>query len=253
MGFLQILHQFENEIINDACKEEKPETVLEKEYIANAFLEFLGNIEGEEDENYYLKWYEEENEKNSELSKIDFIYHNVLGIKEKMDISEEYLRLYDSTSEYMSVLQNKKNQFENELRAIAKDKRKKNERDKIVFYKKEIENRLRERSLFDTKCLIEKAWRNCTIPSYMGWFRRDFSFDIYSANNVDADKRNFIFFRYLPLNDAELMLALKKENRIKYSKAFETMIYSLDIVGQVKKSLRIIILLILDFRLFLQH
>lgn len=37
MGFLQVLHQFENEIINYACKEEKSETVLGKEYIANAF------------------------------------------------------------------------------------------------------------------------------------------------------------------------------------------------------------------------
>ncbi len=66
MGFLQVLHQFENEIINYACKEEKSETVLGKEYIANAFLDFVGNIEGEEDENYYLKWYEEKNEKDSE-------------------------------------------------------------------------------------------------------------------------------------------------------------------------------------------
>ena len=38
MGFLHVLHQFENEIINNVCKEERPEDMLTKTYIANAFV-----------------------------------------------------------------------------------------------------------------------------------------------------------------------------------------------------------------------
>ena len=45
MGFLQVLHQFENEIINNVCKEVRPEDMLTKTYIANAFLEFVKNLE----------------------------------------------------------------------------------------------------------------------------------------------------------------------------------------------------------------
>ena len=126
MGFLHVLHQFENEIINNVCKEERPEDMLTKTYIANAFLEFVKKLGVEEDDTYYLKWYEEEHNKNSKLGRIDFIYHTVLGIQDKMDISEEYLRLYNSASEYKSVLEQKKTQFENELRTLAKDKKNKN-------------------------------------------------------------------------------------------------------------------------------
>ena len=104
MGFLQVLHQFENEIINNVCKEVRPEDMLTKTYIANAFLEFVKNLEVEEDDTYYLRWYEEEHNKNSKLSIIDFIYHTVLGIQDKMDISEEYLRLYNSALEYNNRL-----------------------------------------------------------------------------------------------------------------------------------------------------
>lgn len=50
MGFLQVLHQFENEIINNVCKEVRPEDMLTKTYIANAFLEFVKNLEVEEDD-----------------------------------------------------------------------------------------------------------------------------------------------------------------------------------------------------------
>lgn len=131
MGFLQVLHQFENEIINNVCKEVRPEDMLTKTYIANAFLEFVKNLEVEEDDTYYLRWYEEEHNKNSKLSIIDFIYHTVLGIQDKMDISEEYLRLYNSALEYKSVLEQKKTQFENELRTLAKDKKNKNKR--VIF------------------------------------------------------------------------------------------------------------------------
>lgn len=67
MGFLQVLHQFENEIINNVCKEVRPEDMLTKTYIANAFLEFVKNLEVEEDDTYYLRWYEEEHNKNSKL------------------------------------------------------------------------------------------------------------------------------------------------------------------------------------------
>ena len=147
MGFLQVLHQFENEIINNVCKEVRPEDMLTKTYIANAFLEFVKNLEVEEDDTYYLRWYEEEHNKNSKLSIIDFIYHTVLGIQDKMDISEEYLCLYNSALEYKSVLEQKKTQFENELRTLAKDKKNKNKMDKIIYYKREIENRLNKREL----------------------------------------------------------------------------------------------------------
>ena len=234
MGFLQVLHQFENEIINNVCKEVRPEDMLTKTYIANAFLEFVKNLEVEEDDTYYLRWYEEEHNKNSKLSIIDFIYHTVLGIQDKMDISEEYLRLYNSALEYKSVLEQKKTQFENELRTLAKDKKNKNKMDKIIYYKREIENRLNKRERFEQKYLIERAWRNCTIPYYIRWFKRDFSMDIYSAQNVDVDKRNIIFLGDLPLGEAEKMIALKKENTSKYSEAFENMIYRLDIVGKSK-------------------
>ena len=54
MGFLQVLHQFENEIINNVCKEVRPEDMLTKTYIANAFLEFVKNLEVEEDDYYTL-------------------------------------------------------------------------------------------------------------------------------------------------------------------------------------------------------
>ena len=63
MGFLHVLHQFENEIINNVCKEERPEDMLTKTYIANAFLEFVKKLGVEEDDTYYLKWYEEEHKK----------------------------------------------------------------------------------------------------------------------------------------------------------------------------------------------
>lgn len=234
MGFLQVLQKFENKIINEACKEDiQPENMLTKAYIANAFLEFVKNLGIEEDDTYYLRWYEEEHNKNSELQRTDFIYHTVLGIQDKMDISEEYLRLYDSLSEYQSVLRQKKSQFEKELRTLAKDK--KNKRDKIIFYKNEIENRLNESECFNKKYLIERAWGNCTIPYYMRWFKSDFSMDIYSAQNVDVDRRRIIFWGDLSFREAEKMIALKKENASEYSDAFENMIYSLDIVGRVKK------------------
>lgn len=234
MGFLHVLHQFENEIINNVCKEERPEDMLTKTYIANAFLEFVKKLGVEEDDTYYLKWYEEEHNKNSKLGRIDFIYHTVLGIQDKMDISEEYLRLYNSASEYKSVLEQKKTQFENELRTLAKDKKNKNKMDKIIYYKREIENRLNKKERFEQKYLIERAWRNCTIPYYIRWFKSDFSMDIYSAQNVDVDKRNIIFLGDLPLGEAEKMVALKKENPSKYSEAFENIIYRLDIVGKSK-------------------
>ena len=151
MGFLHVLHQFENEIINNVCKEERPEDMLTKTYIANAFLEFVKKLGVEEDDTYYLKWYEEEHNKNSKLGRIDFIYHTVLGIQDKMDISEEYLRLYNSASEYKSVLEQKKTQFENELRTLAKDKKNKNKMDKIIYYKREIENSLNNKERFEQK------------------------------------------------------------------------------------------------------
>ena len=93
MGFLQVLHQFENEIINNVCKEVRPEDMLTKTYIANAFLEFVKNLEVEEDDTYYLRWYEEEHNKNSKLSIIDFIYHTVLGIQDKIFILLHWIKI----------------------------------------------------------------------------------------------------------------------------------------------------------------
>lgn len=230
MGFLEVLRQFENKIINDVCEYENPENILTKTYIANSFLKFVKNLGVDEDDTYYLKWYETEHDKNNNLSLTNFIYYTVLGIQDKMDISDEYLRLYHSASDYKFVLQEKKSQLENELRTLAKDKK-----DKIIFYKREIDNRLNKSECFDKKYLLQRAWRNCTLPYYLKWFNTDFSMDIYSAQNVDVDRRNMIFLGELPLRDAEKMIALKKENASKYSEAFEKMIYSLDILGRTKK------------------
>lgn len=230
MGFLEVLRQFENKIINDVCEYENPENILTKTYIANSFLKFVKNLGVDEDDTYYLKWYETEHDKNNNLSLTNFIYYTVLGIQDKMDISDEYLRLYHSASDYKFVLQEKKSQLENELRTLAKDKK-----DKIIFYKREIDNRLNKSECFDKKYLLQRAWRNCTLPYYLKWFHTDFSMDIYSAQNVDVDRRNMIFLGELPLRDAEKMIALKKENASKYSEAFEKMIYRLDILGRTKK------------------
>lgn len=149
MGFLHVLHQFENEIINNVCKEERPEDMLTKTYIANAFLEFVKKLGVEEDDTYYLKWYEEEHNKNSKLGRIDFIYHTVLGIQDKMDISEEYLRLYNSASEYKSVLEQKKTQFENELRTLAKDKKIKIKWIKLFTIKEKLKIDLTKRNVLN--------------------------------------------------------------------------------------------------------
>ena len=80
------------------------------------------------------------------------------------------MRLYNSALEYKSVLEQKKTQFENELRTLAKDKKNKNKMDKIIYYKREIENRLNKRERFEQKYLIERAWRNCTIPYYINGY-----------------------------------------------------------------------------------
>lgn len=205
--------------------------MLTKKYIANSFLEFVKNLAIDEDNTYYLEKYEKENNENSQLSQTDFIYHNVLGIRDKMDISEEYLRLYDEMSEYKSVLQKKKSQFENELRTIGNNNN--NKKDKIIFYKKEIENRLNKNERYSSKYLIRKAWINCTIPLYMGWYSSGFSMDIYSAQNVDIDRKNMIFFGDLPLRQAEKMIMLKKENPSKYSEFFEKIIYELEIIDKL--------------------
>lgn len=71
MGFLQVLHQFENEIINNVCKEVRPEDMLTKTYIANAFLEFVKNLEVEEDDTYYLE--ERATMFHRELSELHFV------------------------------------------------------------------------------------------------------------------------------------------------------------------------------------
>lgn len=231
MGFLEVYHQFKNKIINEVCEHEHPENLLTKTHIVDSFLEFVKNLGIDEDDTYYLRRYEEEHNKNSKLNQIDFIYHTVLGIQDKMDISEEYLRQYNQASEYKAVLHQKKTQFENELRMSGNGKNKQ----KIIFYKKEIENRLKENERFSTKYLVERAWRNCTIPYYMRWYVSDFSMDIFSAKSVDIDRRNMIFWGDLPVSEAEKMIALKKENPIKYSAAFEEIIYSLGIIRRLKK------------------
>lgn len=96
-----------------------------------------------------MKWYEEEHNKNSKLGRIDFIYHTVLGIQDKMDISEEYLRLYNSASEYKSVLEQKKIQFENELRTLAKDKKNKNKMVKLFTIKEKLKIDLTKRNVLN--------------------------------------------------------------------------------------------------------
>lgn len=231
MGFLEVLHQFETEIINVACEHEHPEIILTKTYIANSFLEFVKNLGIDEDDTYYLRRYEEEHNKNTQLSQTDFICHNVIRIQDKMDISEEYLHLYDEASEYKFVLQQKISQFENELRTIGKSNN--NKKDKIIFYKKKIENRLNKSERFSNKYLIRKAWTNCTVPYFMRWDKSDFSMDIYTVQNVDIDRRYMIFFGDLPLTYAENMIKLEKENPNKYSEFFEKIIYELNIMDEL--------------------
>lgn len=230
MSFLEVYHHFEDKIVNDACEQEHPEICLTKTYIADSFLEFVKN--NGIDDSYYSRRYAEELIKNSQLSKTDFIYHSILGVQDRMDISEEYLRLYDEASGYLSVLQMKKSQFINELRTIGKNNR--SERDKIIIYKRQIEERLNDNERFSNEYLIRKAWRNCTFPRYLGWHSGGFSMDIYSARHIDIDRKNLIFFGDLPIRQAEQLIALKKENPAVYADSFEKMIYRLDIINTLE-------------------
>lgn len=177
MKFLEVLQKFEDKITNDACDYDHPEDLLSKTYIVDSFFEFIRNLDLDEDDTYYLRWYEEEHNKDSKLSLDNFIYHMVLSIQSNMDLSSEYLRLRDGLSEYSSVLLQKKFQLENELRTIPSNNN--NKKDKIIFFKKKIDNRLKQKERFNTKYLIITAWRNCTTPSFMRWYNDDFSRDIF--------------------------------------------------------------------------
>lgn len=233
MKFLEVLQKFEDKITNDACDYDHPEDLLSKTYIVDSFFEFIRNLDLDEDDTYYLRWYEEEHNKDSKLSLDNFIYHMVLSIQSNMDLSSEYLRLRDGLSEYSSVLLQKKFQLENELRTIPSNNN--NKKDKIIFFKKKIDNRLKQKERFNTKYLIITAWRNCTTPSFMRWYNDDFSRDIFSVQNVDADRKNYIFFGDLSVKEAREMIALKKEDPNKYSEVFEKIIYRLNVVGALKK------------------
>ena len=67
----------------------------------------------------------------------------------------------------------------------------------------------------------------------MRWYSSGFSMGIYSAQNIDSDRRNMIFFGDLPLRQAEKMIMLKKENPSKYSEFFEKIIYELEIMDKL--------------------
>lgn len=233
MVFLEVIHKFEDKITKDACKKENPENLLTKVYIANSFLKFVKNLGIDEDDTYYLRWYVEEHDKNNKLSLTDFIYYKVLKIQDRMDISEEYLRLSDKLSVYKLNLEQKKTQYEEKLKTLTKDE--KSKKDKIIYYKLKIENELKKIECFDKEYLIRRAWRNCTIPYFMRWFESKFSMNIYPALNEDIDRSDMIVWSILPVSEAEKMIVLKKENPSKYLEIFENMIYSMGIVEKTKK------------------
>lgn len=65
--------------------------------------------------------------------------------------------------------------------------------------------------------------------------QRRFFKGYFLVQNVDADRKNYIFFGDLSVKEAREMIALKKEDPNKYSEVFEKIIYRLNVVGALKK------------------
>lgn len=207
---------------------------MKKNNIAEKFEEYLKNPELKEYYNDYIKSYKEA-QKNSEISKTDFIYYKILGFNKGMDILEEYFNLYRQRDDYIKVLQQEEDDLIEKFKGISNDKKHKYEKSKLKFYKNIIDNELKDTKNYTKEKLIKIAWINCTIPSYLGMLRTNFLNGIYSVKNIYSDKRNLVFFGDLPTHIVRNLISLKNTDQKKYIESFKDIINSLKVLEKVER------------------
>ena len=132
MGYLNTLSNFFELLCKNASNNEMPEVDLTRDNISELFLSFVDQFDDENrGSEYYQKQYEEENKEKVYSDLNDFICTHVLFIRSRSDVGAEYLRLKEEAILYMNMLQNKKNEYEEQLKSIG-DK-KDNQKRKIIY------------------------------------------------------------------------------------------------------------------------
>ncbi len=236
MGYLNTLANFYGFLINEASRNEMPEVVLTRDNISESFLSFVDHFDDKNGgSEYYREWYEEEkNKENAYLDLNDFIYTYALSFRRRSDVGAEYLRLKEEAKQYMNVLQNKKNEYEEQLKSIGNNKH--NQKRKIVYYKQIVDDKIKKaKKRMETKDLVRNAIDSCSVPGYMGLFDKGFGLDILSAQEIGTDRRDVIYFGELPVTAMRQMLQLRNGNKDAYLNAFHDMILSLQIVDKIEK------------------
>lgn len=233
MGYLATLANFYKDLCKRAASNEKPETVLTRDNISESFLSFIDQYDdGNKERESFRKLYEEERKKNADLEWNEFIYTRALFVKEKRDIGTEYLRLKEESEGYLSLLQEKKDSYEKQLKAMGSTKS--IQKEKIKYYKVPIEKRLKKaKKQITTEKLVSEAIKYCIEPYYTGLFNEGFVLDILSVQDIDTDKRDLVCFEELSPIELRKMVQLRETNEEAYLDAFGNMISSLHIIEKI--------------------
>lgn len=238
MGYLNTLSNFFELLCEKASNSEMPEVDLTRDNISELFLSFVDQFDDEKGgSEYYKKWYEEENKENAYTDLNDFICTHALSIRSSSNVGAEYLRLKEEAIQYMNVLQNKKNEYEEQLKSIGN--KEDNQKNKIIYYKQIVEQKIKKaKNRTETKELVRKAINICSIPGYIGWFDKGFGMDILSVQDIGRDRRDLIYFGELPVTVVKQMLQLRNSDKDAYLDAFNNMILSLQIVEKIEAIVR---------------
>ena len=233
MGYLATLANFYKDLRKRAASNEKPETVLTRDNISESFLSFIDQYDdGNKERESFRKLYEEERKKNADLEWNEFIYTRALFVKEKRDIGTEYLRLKEESEEYLSLLQEKKDSYEKQLKAMGSTKS--IQKEIIKYYKVFFEKRLKKaEKQSTTEELVREAINYCSEPYHMELFNGGFALDILSAQDIDTDKRDLVCFGELSPIEFRKMVRLRETDEEAYLDAFGNMISSLHIIEKI--------------------
>ena len=225
-------------IIGEASESKCPEELLDKQSLTTAFEELVGT-RGQEETKYYAKQWKEKRKHDKTLTWSDYIYYYVLCFEHNSDVAKEYLKLKASKEKNKKTMLDNQEKLQEKLRDIGENKKLKKGKRKIEDFKTQNEKELSELEEKDTQFLMETAWKNCSIPDWLGFLK--FNFPIawsWNAENAIDREKNYILLYEFPVMECEKMRALKNEDEDNFIEAIKNNIIKYHIPENMLKITR---------------
>lgn len=234
----KMVWDFKTKIINEASESKCPEKLLSRRSLITAFWRFARTW-GKEETEYYLRQYEEKSKHDRTLKRSDYTYYFVLHFEHNSDVEKEYLKLKAAKGKNEKTLLDNQEKLQEMLRDIGENRELKKEKCKIKDFKTQNEKELRELKEKGTRFLIETAWKNCSIPEWLGFLKFDFPIAWpWNAENAIDREKNYILLYEFPVMECEKMLALKNEDEDKFIEAIKNNIVKYHIPENMLKITR---------------